>query len=115
MVIFVTTPDILLRVKYVGNPSDIALVECLPHFGLEDMRGQKQRLYELPFSSNRKYMAVCVHTGDIEKSETIAKGATEKILQLCDRYYDENGSVKPLTELLRSPFTKSLVRWQEMG
>ena len=30
-----------------------------------------------------------VHTGDIEKSETIAKGATEKILQLCDRYYDE--------------------------
>ncbi|KAF6069148.1 calcium-transporting P-type ATPase, PMR1-type [Candida albicans] len=59
--------------KYVGNPSDIALVECLPHFGLEDMRGQKQRLYELPFSSNRKYMAVCVHTGDIEKSETIAK------------------------------------------
>ena len=47
--------------KYVGNPSDIALVECLPHFGLEDMRGQKQRLYELPFSSNRKYMAVCAY------------------------------------------------------
>ncbi|AOW30411.1 calcium-transporting P-type ATPase, PMR1-type [Candida albicans SC5314] len=99
--------------KYVGNPSDIALVECLPHFGLEDMRGQKQRLYELPFSSNRKYMAVCVHTGDIEKSETIAKGATEKILQLCDRYYDENGSVKPLTEAIEESIhekSRSLAR-----
>ncbi|EMG47410.1 PMR1 Calcium-transporting ATPase 1 [Candida maltosa Xu316] len=84
--------------KYVGNPSDIALVECLPHFGLDDTRGQRQRLYELPFSSTRKYMAVCVHTGDMEKSETIAKGATENILKLCNRYYDEHGNVKPLTE-----------------
>lgn len=84
--------------KYVGNPSDIALVECLPHFGLEDTRGTKERLYELPFSSSRKYMAVCVHSGDIEKTETIAKGATEKILKLSNRYYDEHGNIKPLTK-----------------
>lgn len=82
---------------YVGNASDVALLECLPHFGLEDIRGTKEVLYELPFSSNRKYMAICVHTGDIEKSETYAKGATEKVLGLCSKYYDENGEVKPLT------------------
>ncbi|KAG7663335.1 PMR1 [[Candida] subhashii] len=84
--------------RYVGNPSDIALVECLPHFGLEDTRGTKERLYELPFSSNRKYMAVCVHSGDSEKAETIAKGATEKILKLSNRYYDEHENIRPLTK-----------------
>ncbi|RCK65419.1 Calcium-transporting ATPase 1 [Candida viswanathii] len=86
--------------KYVGNPSDIALVECLPHFGLEDIRGQRERFYELPFSSSRKYMAVCVHSGDIEKSESYAKGATERILDVCDRYFDEHGNIKPLTEAI---------------
>ncbi|EGW30208.1 uncharacterized protein SPAPADRAFT_144499 [Spathaspora passalidarum NRRL Y-27907] len=84
--------------KYVGNPSDIALVECLPHFGLDDFRGTRQRVYELPFSSARKYMAVCVHTGDMNKAETLAKGASEKIVRLSTKYLDENGQVKPITE-----------------
>lgn len=87
--------------KFVGNPSDIALVETLPHFGLEDIRGTKQRVYELPFSSNRKYQAVCVHTGNMDKSETFAKGATERVLDLCSKYYDENGEAKPLTQEIR--------------
>jgi Ca2+-transporting ATPase len=88
--------------KYVGNPSDIALVECLPHFGLEDTRATKERVYELPFSSNRKYMAVCAHQGDSNKSETFAKGAAEKILALSNRYYDSNGDTKPLTEEIKA-------------
>lgn len=88
--------------KFVGNPSDIALVEVLQHFGLEDIRGTKQRVYELPFSSNRKYQAVCVHTGNMDKSETFAKGAAERVLDLCSKYYDENGEAKPLTQEIRS-------------
>lgn len=87
--------------KYVGNPSDIALVECLPHFGLEDLRATKEKVYELPFSSTRKYMAVCVHTGDMDKSETFAKGASERIVSLCSKYYDENGDAKPLTNEIK--------------
>lgn len=88
--------------KYVGNPSDIALVEALPHFGLEDVRGARQRISEKPFSSRTKYMAVCVHSGDIDKAETLAKGAVEKILQLSNRYYDNNSEVKPLTDEIRT-------------
>ncbi|ODV81274.1 calcium/mangenease P-type ATPase [Suhomyces tanzawaensis NRRL Y-17324] len=87
--------------KYVGNPSDIALVECLPHFGLDDSRATKERIYELPFSSSRKYMAVCVHSGDMDKAETIVKGAAEKVLGLSNRYYDENGDIKPLTDAIK--------------
>ncbi|KAK6201644.1 calcium/mangenease P-type ATPase [Scheffersomyces amazonensis] len=87
--------------KYIGNPSDIAIVECLPHFGLDDIRGTKQRVYELPFSSVRKYMAICAHSGDLNKSETFVKGATEKVLLLSNRYFDENGDIKPLTDEIR--------------
>ncbi|CAI5760347.1 unnamed protein product [Candida verbasci] len=87
--------------KYVGNPSDIALVECLPHFGLEDSRGQRERICELPFSSNKKYMAVSVHSGDLEKSETIVKGASEIIIKLSNRYYDENGEIKPISQKIK--------------
>lgn len=87
--------------KYVGNPSDIAIIEALSHFGLEDLRGTKERIYELPFSSARKYMAVSVHSGDMNKSETFVKGATEKVLTLCTRYYDENGNIKPLNDEIK--------------
>lgn len=88
--------------KYVGNASDTALVECLPHFGLEDTRNTKERFYELPFSSSRKYMSVYVHTGDMTKSEAYAKGATEKVLGLCSKYYDETGAAKPITEKIKA-------------
>lgn len=88
--------------KYVGNPSDIALVECLPHFGLDDIRGTKEKLFEIPFSSNRKYMATCVHSGDLNRCETFAKGATERILDLSTKYFNEAGDIKPLTDALRN-------------
>lgn len=83
--------------KHVGNPSDIALLECLPHFGIEDARGTKQRVSEYPFSSEKKFMAVCAHTGDMNKCETFVKGANEAILQLSSHYYDENETRKQLT------------------
>lgn len=92
--------------KFVGNPSDIAIVECLPHFGLDDARATKLRLYELPFSSLRKFMAVCVHSGDTAKCETHVKGATEVILKLCTKYADEKGVVKPLTAEVREYILK---------
>lgn len=87
--------------KFVGNPSDIAIVESLPHFGLEDIRGTKGRFAELPFSSVRKIMAVSVHTGDLNKSETHVKGATEAVLKFSTKYFDESGVARPLTEEIK--------------
>lgn len=87
--------------KFVGNPSDIAIVECLPHFGLDDNRNTRERVSEVPFSSVRKYMAVSVHSGDVSKTETHVKGATEAVLKLSTKYYDESGNAKPLTDEIR--------------
>lgn len=88
--------------KYVGNPSDIALLEVLPHFKLDDVRGTRERSSELPFLSLKKYMAVSCHQGDLNKLETFAKGAVEKILCLSTKYLDKNSEVKPLTEEIKT-------------
>ncbi|CAN3375060.1 hypothetical protein DIURU_005139 [Diutina rugosa] len=87
--------------KWLGNPSDIALIEVLPHFGHEDIRGTKVRFTETPFSSSRKYQAVGVHGGDSDKPETYVKGATERVLAMCTKYYDAQGQAKELTQQVR--------------
>lgn len=92
--------------KYVGNPSDIALVECLEHFRLDDARGTKPRVCELPFLSVRKFMAVCVHSGDLAKCETHVKGAAEAVLAMCTRYLDPAGATKPLTDAVREQINR---------
>lgn len=101
--------------KFVGNPSDIAIIESLSHFGIDDARATKLRLYELPFSSLRKFMAVCAHSGDTSKCETYAKGATEAILKMCSKYADENGVIKPLTAEVNEYILKNSISLAEDG
>lgn len=85
--------------KYVGNPTDIALLEMLPDFGLEDIRSTKKRNYELPFNSSRKYMAVSILNGKKESSaSTYAKGAVEKILEKSTHYLNKDNNIEKLTD-----------------
>ncbi|CDK28255.1 unnamed protein product [Kuraishia capsulata CBS 1993] len=84
--------------KWIGNPTDIAIIEALQHFSLDDIRGTRQRIDELPFSSSRKFMAVSSHGGDKNKSETHIKGAVEKLLKMSTLYVASDGETKPLSE-----------------
>ncbi|ODV83139.1 hypothetical protein CANARDRAFT_9864 [[Candida] arabinofermentans NRRL YB-2248] len=84
--------------KYLGNPTDIAILESLHCFGLDDARNSRVRSNELPFNSSRKYMAVSTHLGDKTKSETFAKGAVEKIISMSKMYINKDGDIKPLTD-----------------
>lgn len=88
--------------RFIGNPTDIAIVEVLKRFGLEDIRNTKERVNELPFSSQRKYMAVSAHSGDKSKTETFVKGAIENMLKKCESYFTKSGETKPLTEETRN-------------
>lgn len=88
--------------KFVGNPTDIALLEVLSQFELEDIRSSRSRTHELPFSSSRKFMAISAHTGDISKTETYAKGATERILTRSTHYLTKDKKVEKLTEELHT-------------
>lgn len=93
-----------------GNATDRALLEFAT---LEE--GQRRNIRKqnvIPFSSDLKFMATTI-TGDW--TTTLIKGAPEKILPFCTRYYDEAGSVRPFnnrakTEKLLKEMTKKAVR-----
>lgn len=77
--------------KHIGNPTDIALIEALPRFGLEDIRNTKTRVQEIPFSSLQKWMAVAAHSGDKSNSTLYVKGAYERIIPHCSKYLSNDG------------------------
>lgn len=87
--------------KFLGNPTDIALIECLSFFGLNDIRNTRERIHELPFSSTRKFMSVVTHFGDKAKAETFVKGAVEKIIERSNMYINKDGEIKPLNDEIK--------------
>ncbi|QPG76812.1 High affinity Ca2+/Mn2+ P-type ATPase-like protein [Brettanomyces nanus] len=101
--------------KFQGNPTDIALIECLGCFGLDDIRSTRHRVDELPFNSSRKYMAVSVNDGNPRSAETFVKGAVEKILYMCKSYVAKNGDSKPLTESMKKHINEMADKLAEDG
>lgn len=69
--------------KGIGNPTEVALLLWLKGKGVDyrDVRKRHTALYQLPFSTERKYMAT-VATVD-GKTYLLAKGAPEIIMASC--------------------------------
>ncbi len=87
----------------VGEPTEAALVNYAAHiFKMPSymLDAEHPREGEAPFDSLRKMMSVVVKDGDSHRQYT--KGANEIVLNLCTRYLDENGEVKPMTEKYRT-------------
>ncbi|KAH3682676.1 hypothetical protein WICPIJ_006339 [Wickerhamomyces pijperi] len=101
--------------KYVGNPTDIALLEVLAKFDLQDSRANKTRTKELPFSSQRKYMAISANAGDKSKSTTYVKGAVERVLGASTSYICNNGSTKPLNANFTASIHEAAKRLASQG
>lgn len=74
--------------KYIGNPTEIAIMDLLRDFGLQDKRNdiKFEKKYELPFNSSRKYMAV-----SLQNDELYVKGALERILDNSKYYLSATG------------------------
>ena len=67
-----------------GNSTDRALLEFIkPQLG-----GKVKKLKTIPFDSNNKYALTTIEDGE---RITLIKGAPEKILPFCTRYYNEHG------------------------
>jgi Ca2+-transporting ATPase len=77
----VTTKD---AEELIGDPIDVAIVDKAKSFheGIIIKTKPHRRLMEVPFDSEKKYMAVLVESPS-HKKEIIAKGAAEKILSYC--------------------------------
>jgi Ca2+-transporting ATPase len=83
--------------RWVGQPTDVALLDLLDAFGEDDVRERiGSRRYETPFSSERKWMGVVINgSSGIELSPgpdvAYIKGALERILDRCDTYVTAQG------------------------
>ncbi len=78
-----------------GNPSEAALLTAAMKAGLETQSLQKEneRLHEIPFSSDRKYMAALYPKSDADGTRAFVKGAADRLLGFCTHVLKEGGAV----------------------
>ena len=90
--------ELLLKILYncndaklpnIGDPTELALLRIKPNIKIY------QRIDEIPFSSERKYM-ITYHKSE-NKIMTFAKFAPEKIIELCS-YINVNGRITKFTK-----------------
>lgn len=82
-----------------GQPTEAALLVAAAKFGVEDPRTRTERVYEVAFNSDRKYMEVVCKCPQRRTSTTYVKGILEAILPNCESYVSLDGQVLvPLKE-----------------
>ena len=80
--------------KAIGNPTEAALLFWLRDQGTNylDIRNEAKVIEQLTFSTERKYMATIVQSGNGKKM-LLVKGAPEIVLALCESVQQPNGTV----------------------
>ncbi|KAG2109397.1 uncharacterized protein F5147DRAFT_798654 [Suillus discolor] len=89
--------------KYVGQSTDVALMNVLSSFDMPDQRQSFTRLSEKPFNSEQKYMAVSgvhsysttIYSGSPSEMYYV-KGSIDAILDRCKYYFITDGSTPTL-------------------
>jgi Ca2+-transporting ATPase len=85
-------PYVTTHSRWVGQPTDIAMLDLLDRFKEVDVRDSVgHRIVDTPFSSNRKWMGVTVASDRSDKDVAYMKGAIDKVLNACDSYITRDG------------------------
>ncbi|KAJ3415912.1 High affinity Ca2+/Mn2+ P-type ATPase-like protein [Chytridiales sp. JEL 0842] len=80
----------------IGQPTEVALLEIARNVGFPDERRNFTRISEIPFSSDRKYMAVLAHTnGHNQETAYFVKGSFEAVVDMCTHYYVSHTDIRP--------------------
>lgn len=93
-----------VKSRWVGQPTDVAILDLLDNFGEDDVRERiSARVSETPFSSERKWMGVIIGNGASSDGNEVAyiKGALEQVLLRCDTYLTKDGREVILDETRR--------------
>lgn len=94
--------------RWAGQPTDVALLDLIDAFDEEDVRPRVgTRLYETPFSSERKWMGVVIKGSESGSDIAYIKGALEKVLKRCDTYITGDGREVVLDENRRQEVQKA--------
>ncbi|KAL8766759.1 MAG: hypothetical protein Q9209_006551 [Squamulea sp. 1 TL-2023] len=107
--------------RWVGQPTDVALLDLLDAFGEDDVRERiGERTSETPFSSERKWMGVTIGAG--RGHEQISgpdvayiKGALEQVLMRCDTYLTKEGRETSLDKPQRQAVIAASEKMAEEG
>lgn len=95
--------------KIMGTPTEKALLEFgLLCGGSPEAYNEKYKIIKMePFNSIRKRMSVLVGLpGDTNRSRAFCKGASEIVLEMCDKVVNTDGKVVRLFEEQRKNITK---------
>ena len=111
------------ELKWVGNKTEAGMLKVVKQFGLkyEDMRAsvEHRNMRMFPFSSTKKRMTTIVRTDVPDANGNMmtmyCKGASEAILESCDRYLDRNGAVHPMQPMNKQLFDEQIVDMANQG
>ncbi|SNX82008.1 probable PMR1 - secretory pathway Ca++-transporting P-type ATPase [Melanopsichium pennsylvanicum] len=100
----------------VGQATDVALVNILRVFGLEDQRPYFRRSNEVAFDSDTKCMAVTGSLSTLGVGEVVyVKGALEVVLEKSSSVLDAHGSPIKLDEGLSNKIAKAAQELSSQG
>ncbi|EEY60521.1 putative P-type ATPase [Phytophthora infestans T30-4] len=84
--------------EVLGQATEGAVLLCAQKVGITPAIIQQfRRVSEVPFSSEKKWMAVCCESPSGRSSRWYLKGMTETILSRCDKIEDNCGREKDMT------------------
>ena len=111
-----------LKSRWVGQPTDVAMLDLLDVFGEDDVRERiGARTADTPFSSERKWMGVVIggQPSSIDfgggPETAYIKGALEQVLKRCDTYLTKDGREVVLDENRRKAAFAAAERMAEEG
>lgn len=94
----------------IGEPTDAAILESAINFGVRKALYRPD--HEIPFSSEKKFMAVSYADG--RKRKVIVKGAPEVVLNKCAYFFDGK-NISKLTKNKRNFFEKQVSKMSTSG
>ncbi|MFZ2174633.1 MAG: HAD-IC family P-type ATPase, partial [Rhodococcus sp. (in: high G+C Gram-positive bacteria)] len=94
------------RWKILGDPTEAAMVVVATKANLNPsgFAESHPRMASIAFSSERQYMATLHRNPDTGEHFVLAKGAVERVIELCNGLLADDGSVRPVDrgEVLRA-------------
>lgn len=88
--------------KYLGDPTEIALYECLEdYFDVDEFRDKNPRVGELPFDSDRKMMTTVNKMEGSEGYIVWSKGSFGSIIDRCNKIM-EDGKMRDMTDEIKA-------------
>ncbi|CAG8524862.1 106_t:CDS:10 [Dentiscutata heterogama] len=103
--------------KKFGQATDVALLDCLIKMNLEDELVGYERISEIPFNSDQKWMSVtCRRKNDNSSKEIIyLKGSIEVVLGKCTSYFVSETHKPPLDVPAKESVMRHVTAMSSLG